>query len=332
MTTTTKTIGVIGGGAWGTALANVQAEGGKDTAIWVMEPEVKDSINTAHENTMYMPGSPLNANLRATNDLAEIAKQDILLLVTPAQFMRKTLTDLKPHLHTDQPIIICSKGIELETGQILSVVAEETIGTDHPIAILSGPNFAAEIVRGMPAACTIAAKTEDIAIELQQAIGLKYFRPYTSTDLIGAQLGGAIKNVIAIASGIITGRNMGDSARAALLTRGLAETGRLIVALGGERETLLGMCGVGDLMLTATSIKSRNFSLGIALGEGKTLEEILGSRNSVTEGVKTAEATLKLAKKNAVDMPITEAIHKCLNQGVSIDDAIEEMLNRPFKY
>lgn len=327
----TKTIGVIGGGAWGTALAQIQAAGDKDTKIWVREPEVAESINTQHENTAYIPGAPLDPRLIATNDYAEIAKQDILLLVTPAQFMRSILSDLKPHLRDDQPIVICSKGVELGTGKILSDVAKEIL-PNNSIAALSGPNFAAEIIRGMPGACTIAAPTEAIGKDLQKAIGLKLFRPYVTTDMIGAQLGGAIKNVIAIASGIVTGRNMGDSARAALLTRGIAEIGRLTVARGGSRETLLGMCGIGDLMLTATSTKSRNFSLGIALGEGKTLEEILGTRTSVTEGVKTAEATLMLAKKNAVDMPITEAVHSCLSEGVSIDDAIEDMLNRPFKY
>lgn len=327
----TKSIGVVGAGAWGTALAQVQAEGGKNTVIWALEAETAQAINTKHENTPYLAGVPLNPALKATNDLAEIAKQDILLIVTPAQFVGKTLNNLKPHLRANQPIIICSKGIDLETGQILSIVAQDAL-PDHKIATLSGPNFASEIARGMPGACTIAAENEDYAKELQQELGLKLFRPYTTNDMVGAQLGGAIKNVIAIASGMITGRKLGESARAALLTRGIAEIGRLIIARGGSRETLLGMCGVGDLMLTATSTQSRNFSLGVALGEGKSLEEILGDRNSVTEGIKTAEATLKLAKRNAVDMPITEAVHNCLSNGMSIDDAIEDMLNRPFKY
>jgi glycerol-3-phosphate dehydrogenase (NAD(P)+) len=179
---------------------------------------------------------------------------------------------------------------------------------------------------------TIAAESEHLAKDLQEAIGLRRFRPYISTDMIGAQLGGSLKNVIAIAAGIVAGKNMGDSARAALITRGLAEIVRLCVAKGGKRETLLGMCGVGDLMLTCSSMQSRNYSLGFALGEGKTLADIMAGRNSVTEGVYTAQAALKMAKKNAVDLPITEAVYACLHDGMPIEKAMEDMLNRPFKY
>ncbi|MCB1532929.1 MAG: NAD(P)-dependent glycerol-3-phosphate dehydrogenase [Alphaproteobacteria bacterium] len=326
-----KTIGVIGGGAWGTALAQVLTAGGRDVLLQAREAEVVESINTKHENTVFLPGITLHKNLKATELLSEVAQRDILLMVTPSQFLRATLDEMKNDIREDQPVVICSKGIELTTGLLLSQVAEQTV-PQATIAILTGPTFASEVARGLPTAVTIAAKTKEIARSLQAELGVKNFRPYVTSDIIGTQLGGAIKNVIAIACGIVHGKKLGDSARAALLTRGVAEIARLGVSMGADKETLLGMCGIGDLMLTCSSMQSRNFSLGNALGEGKTLDEILGPRKAVTEGVFTAESTLALAKNYAVDMPITEAVNKCLNEGVSIDDAIEEMLNRPFRY
>jgi len=328
----TKTIGVIGAGAWGTALAQAYANGGRDVTIWAREPAVVQSINEDHENKMYLAGIPLNENLQATSKLTEVAVADILLVVTPAQYVRPTLEEIKPNIHEHQAVVICSKGIELNTGMLLSDVAKEVLGPDRPVAILTGPTFAAEIARGLPGAVTIGTEHNEFGRDLQDALGVKKFRPYVAGDVIGVQLGGAIKNVIAIACGIVTGRQLGESARAALLTRGVAEIARLGVAMGAKKDTLLGMCGVGDLMLTCSSPKSRNFSLGLALGEGKSLEEILGSRNSVTEGVHTAKSTLELARKHAVDMPITEAVEKCLSGALTIEEAIEDMLNRPFKY
>ena len=327
----TKSIGVIGAGAWGTALAQVLSNGGRDVLIWAREPEVVQSINDNHENGVFLPGIPLHDGLKATESLDEVATRDILLLVTPAQFLRTTLESLKTHITNGKPVVICSKGIEIDTGLLLSQVAEAVV-PDATIATLTGPTFASEIAKGLPGAVTIAAHKTDTGRELQEALGVKGFRPYVTDDVIGTQLGGAIKNVIAIACGVVYGRKLGESARAALVTRGVAEIARLGVAMGAHKETLLGMCGIGDLMLTCSSMQSRNFSLGTALGEGKTLEEVLESRNAVTEGVYTAKAALALAKQNAVDMPITEAVHKCLNEGLSIDEAIEDMLNRPFKY
>ena len=326
-----KTVGVIGAGAWGTALAQVLASNGRNVTIWAREPDVVKAIHEGKENPAFLPGILLSKNLKATESLSEVAKNDILLIVTPAQHVRATLRNLKPYLKEKQPVLICAKGIELESGLLLSQVAQEET-PEVTIAILSGPTFADEVARGLPAAVTIAVADKEIGRQLQETLGVTRFRPYVTDDVIGAQLGGAIKNVVAIACGIVHGRKMGDSARAALLTRGVAEIARLGVAMGAQKETLLGMCGIGDLMLTCSSMKSRNYSLGSALGEGKTLEEILSTRKAVTEGVHTAKATLALAKKNAVDMPITEAVNKCLNEGVSIDEAIEEMLNRPFKY
>ena len=331
MTTSNSTIGVIGGGAWGTALAQVLAAGGRDVLLWARESDVVASINVKHENPTFLSGIKLDKTLKATDDIHEVAKRDIVLLVTPAQHMRTTLQTIKEDLQNGNTLVLCSKGIELDTGKLLTTLVDEEVpGT--PVAVLTGPTFAREIAAGMPGAVTIGVKDEDLGKEIQQALGVKGFRPYISEDIIGVQLGGAIKNVIAIACGVVHGRNMGDSARAALLTRGVAEIARLGVAMGAQKETLLGMCGIGDLMLTASSMQSRNFSLGAALGEGKTLEEILGSRNAVTEGVHTAKSTLALAKKHAVDMPITEAVDECLSGEKTIDEAIEDMLNRPFKY
>ncbi len=327
----TKSIGVIGGGAWGTALAQALCAGGKQVQFWAREQEVVDSVNNKNENTAFLPGVKLDPKLTATSDLKAISKNEILLIVTPAQFVRSTLESLKSTLNPQTPIVICSKGIELDTGLLLSQVAEQVV-PGQPIAVLTGPSFASEIARGLPSAVTLAAENADLRQDLQENLGVKHFRPYVVDDMVGTQLASAIKNVIAIACGIVMGRKLGESARAALLTRGVAEIARLTVAMGGKRDTLLGMCGIGDLMLTCSSMQSRNYSLGVALGEGKTMEEVLKTRNSITEGIYTAKATLSLAKKNAVDMPITEAVNKTLNEGLSIDEAIEEMLNRPFKY
>ena len=331
MSKKSPTIGVIGGGAWGTALAQVLSAGGRDVLIWARESCVVAGINVRHENATFLQGIKLSETLKATEDIHEAASRDVVLLVSPAQHARSTLETIKTDLSNGNTLVICSKGIELESGKLLSKVAEEVI-PDTPLAVLTGPTFAREIASGMPGAATIGVHDGDLGKELQEALGVKGFRPYISEDIIGVQLGGAIKNVIAIACGIVRGRKMGDSARAALLTRGVAEIARLGIAMGAEKETLLGMCGIGDLMLTCSSMQSRNFSLGVALGEGKTLEEILGSRNAVTEGVHTAQSALALAKRYAVDMPITEAVNDCLTGAKTIDEAIEDMLNRPFKY
>ncbi len=325
-----KSIGVVGGGAWGTALAQVQAAHGRDVVLWAREDEVVESVNSHHENKPFLAGVPLHDSIKATQDLAEVAQQDILLLVTPAQFMRVSLGALKPHLRADQPIVICSKGIEIETGDLLMPAARAVLGDAHPIAVLTGPTFASEIARGLPAAITIAAEDKGLQDYLRDHVGAKGFRPYMTDDVVGAQIGSAIKNVIAIAAGISTGRKLGDSARAALITRGLAEMARLSEALGGKHETLFEMCGVGDLVLTCSSMQSRNCSFGFALGEGKSAEAILSERSSVTEGVYTARATVALAEKLGVDMPICRAVYRLVEGETTVDQAIDELLNRPF--
>jgi glycerol-3-phosphate dehydrogenase (NAD(P)+) len=324
-----SSIGVIGGGAWGTALAQIYAQAGRNTLIWAREIEVVESINSAHENKPFLSGHLLSKSLKATDNLKKIAQQDILLLVSPAQFLRASLESLQDFIRPDQPIVICAKGIEISSGELLSDIAEKMLPRAL-IAVLTGPTFAAEIVRGLPAAVTIAARSKEQGKILQDALGLPSFRPYATTDMAGTQLGGALKNVIAIACGIAQGRGLGDSARAALMTRGLAEIARLAECMGGRRETLLGLCGIGDLTLTCSSMQSRNFSLGAALGAGQTLDDILGARKAVTEGVYTARAAAALAEKYKVDMPICQAIAAIVDEKISIDQAMDNIMHRPF--
>jgi glycerol-3-phosphate dehydrogenase (NAD(P)+) len=325
----TQTIGIIGGGAWGTALAQVLIKAGRDVTLWARETDVVTRINEKHENKTFLPGVALDLQLKATGDLKAIAQKDILLLVTPTQFIRATLEQIRDTA-AKKSIVICSKGVELGTGLLPSQIVEALLpGTQ--IAVLTGPTFAAEAARGLPFAVTIAARDPGFAEDMQKALATKTFRLYASDDMIGAQLGAAIKNVIAIACGIIHGKRLGENARAAVIARGLAEIARLCVAMGGDRETLMGLCGLGDLTLTCSSMQSRNFSLGAAIGEGKSADEILGARKSVTEGVTTAKSAIELAKKYNVDMPITAAVNKCVNENLSADKAIEELLNRPLK-
>lgn len=325
-----KKIGIVGAGAWGTALAQCLAEAGRDVVIWAREPEVVESINESHENTAFLPEIPLNKNIRATNSISKTADCDTILLVTPAQYVRDTLHSLKGDIAEGKPVVICAKGIEMETGFLMSQVAEEEV-PKATIAILSGPTFASEIARGLPSAVTISARDKDVAQEIRETLNSRNLRPYITDDLLGAQIGGAVKNVIAIACGIIHGLQLGESARSALITRGLAEMARLASAMGAKKETLMGMCGVGDLVLTCSSVQSRNFSLGVLLGEGKNLKEIMLERKSVTEGVHTAEALMTMAKHYAVDMPISAAVHRVLNQDAALESVMDEMLDRPLR-
>lgn len=325
-----QTIGIIGGGAWGTALAQTVAGTGRDALIWAREEDVVSSINAKHENITFLPGVTLHERVRATGSLTEAAQADALLLVPPAQHLRSTLNALKAGLDDKKPVVICAKGVEIETGALLSQIAADVV-PQSPLAILTGPTFAAEIARGLPSAVTLAMRNIEQATDLAGTLTSKNLRMYPSDDIVGAQIGGAVKNVIAIACGIIEGKKLGDSARAALVTRGLAEIARLASALGAKRETLMGMCGVGDLILTCSSMQSRNFSLGVALGQGRKLEEILAERNSVTEGVHTAKALIVMARNNAVDMPVSDAVYRCLSEGADVNAMIERMLERPVK-
>lgn len=321
-------ISVIGAGAWGTALAQIYAASGHDVTLWAREESLVRTIRDTKQNSVYLPSIDLNSHLKVTNDLSEAAQADIILNVTPAQYLRENLKLLSPLLRDSQPVVICAKGIEIESHSLLSDVFIAEC-PKAKLAYLTGPNFAVEIASGLPSASTLACTDTQIGQDIQTALTAKNLRLYLTTDIVGAQVAGAIKNVIAIACGIIHGLGLGESARAALVTRGLAEISRLTTALGGQRETLMGQCGVGDLMLTCSSSKSRNFSCGIELAAGKTMNEIIEGRNSVTEGITTAKATINLAKNHGVDMPIVEAVYNCLYNGLSVQDAVTAILSRP---
>ncbi len=326
-------IGVIGAGAWGTALAQVCARAGgpaRRVTLWAREPEIVESINTTHENKTFLPGIALEAAITATGDMSAMASASAILMVTPAQHMRASLLALKPHLKAGTPVLLCAKGVEQGSHKLLTQVLAEVLPDAVP-AVLSGPSFAGEVARGLPTAVTLACADEALAHRLMQAVGIPTFRPYYSPDLIGAEIGGAVKNVLAIACGIVEGKKLGASARAALTTRGFAEMTRLGLALGARAETLSGLSGLGDLVLTCNSPQSRNMSLGLALGEGKSLDEIMGARSAVTEGVHSANAVVELAASLNIEMPISEAVAAIVTGKSSVDDAILALLTRPFK-
>jgi len=324
-------IGVIGAGAWGTALAVTARRAGRAVALWAREPEVVESVNVRHCNELFLPGVPLDAAIHASGDQSEVvAGVDALLLVTPAQHLRAGCRALAGQCRPGLPVVICSKGIELASYALMhEVVAAEL--PQATIAVLSGPTFAAEVARGQPTAITLACGEAGIGQALVEALGTPSFRPYLSDDLVGAEIGGAVKNVLAIACGIVEGRGFGDNARAALITRGLAELTRLALARGARIETLMGLSGLGDLILTASSTQSRNYSLGFALGEGQSLAEILGGRHSVTEGVHSAAAVVGMADRCGIEMPICAAIDAVINRGAGLEAEIEGLLARPFR-
>ena len=324
-----QTIGVIGAGAWGTALAQTAAKAGRDVLIWSFEQDVADVINNKHENTIFLPGVALEPNIAAVTAMADLDVCDAVLAVAPAQHLRATLEKFAPFARRGLPIILCAKGIEQSSLSMMTQVLAETIPSAIP-AVLSGPSFAIDTAQGLPTAVTLACKDETTGAALIEALGTPRFRPYLATDLIGAEIGGAVKNVLAIGCGIVEGRGLGKSAHAALIARGFAEMTRLALALGAKRETLAGLCGLGDLVLTCSSPQSRNMSCGLALGRGVHLDDILGSRRSVTEGVASAPAVVALAKRRGVEMPICEAVDDILAGRTSVEDAIEALLARPF--
>ena len=325
-----RRVGIVGAGAWGTALALVARRAGRDVVIQAYEPEVADAIATRRENPEYLPGIALDPAIRATRHVADAAAADAVLLAVPAQFLRNVCKRLRPSWKDGTPAVICAKGIEQETLALMSEVVEETL-PEARIAVLSGPTFAREVARELPTAVTLATTDQALGEALASAIGTPRFRTYLSTDVVGAQLGGAVKNVLAIACGIVIGRGLGDNARAALITRGLAEIVRLGHAKGAKPETLMGLSGIGDLALTCHAMQSRNFSVGVAIGKGERLDDILKQRKSVAEGVFTASSVVGLARKVGVEMPICTAIDQVLNHFADIDAAITSLLARPFK-
>lgn len=325
-----KRVAVIGGGAWGTALAQVCARAGREVTLWAREPEVVDSVNTRHENAVFLTGIPLEPLIRATGRLSDLAGGDLVLAVPPAQHMRATLEAFAPHARAGLPVLLCSKGVEKGSLKLMTQVLAETL-PDAVAAVLSGPSFAGEVARGLPTAVTLACADIALAEDLAEAIATPTFRPYFATDMIGAEAGGAVKNVLAIACGIVEGRGLGRSAHAALITRGFAELTRLAVALGGEAETVAGLCGLGDLVLTCSSPQSRNMSVGLALGQGQTLDEALAGKLSVAEGVASAPAVRDLARKLGVETPICEAVAAILAGQAGVDDTIRDLLSRPLR-
>ncbi len=325
-----RTVAVLGGGAWGTALAQVAAAAGRNVMIWAHEPEVVESINSTHENPLFLPGVTLHTSISATSSLQAAAGADLILAAPPAQHMRGVLKELAPALKPGAPVTLCAKGIERGTLAMMTDVLRQE-APQAAAAVLSGPGFAKDVARLLPTATTIASQDAELAKCIVVAIGAPTFRPYVSDDLIGAEIGGTVKNVIAIACGVAEGRRMGDGARAALITRGFAELTRLGLAMGAKAETLNGLCGLGDLVLTCTSLSSRNTSLGAALGEGRALQDVLAERRSVAEGAASAPAVSALAKKHGVEMPICAAVEAILDGRMDVDAAIGALLSRPFR-
>ena len=327
---TFQRVGILGGGAWGTALAQSAREAGRDVTLWAYEAETVAAINAHHANPVYLPGVALDPAIVATMNAGEIADADLILLVVPSQFLRAVAKEIAPHLKAGKPVVICAKGFEEKTGTFMSDVVKEILpGTQ--VAVLSGPSFAAEVARNLPTALTLASENEDLGRALMGALAHRNFRLYGSSDVIGTQIGGAVKNVLAIAAGIVEGRELGRNAHAAVTTRGFAELVRLGTKLGGRLEALTGLSGLGDLILTCSSVQSRNMSLGIALGQGQTLEAVLGSRKSIAEGVYSASAVVALAKRHGVEMPISEAVARVVKGDTSVDEAIEALLTRPLR-
>jgi glycerol-3-phosphate dehydrogenase (NAD(P)+) len=325
-----EAIGIMGAGAWGTALAVVARRAGRKTMLWAREPEVVEAVSRRHENPLFLPGIKLDPAIGVSADPAALAGADGILLAVPAQFLRAAAASLAAALGARRPpVLICTKGIEAGGALMTEVVAETMPGA--ATAVLSGPSFAAEAARGLPTAVTLASADAALAASFAHCLGTPMFRPYLSDDPVGAEVCGAVKNVLAIACGIAMGRRLGDNARAALITRGLAEVLRLVLALGGRAETCMGLAGLGDLTLTCTGPQSRNLSLGIALGQGRRLADILAERRSIAEGVPSAAAVMERARRAGADMPIVAAVDAVINRGADIDAEIRALLARPVR-
>lgn len=318
--------GVIGAGAWGTALAQLLASDGQDVALWALEPDVVDAINAGHENPLYLANIPLSPSIRATGAMADLAACEMLLVVSPAQHLRRVVAQAPAGV----PLVLCSKGIEAGTSLLMSEVAQQA-RPGSPIAVLSGPTFAHEVARGLPTAITLACEDRDLGQRLAARIARASFRPYLSDDVIGAEIGGAVKNVLAIACGVAEGAGLGLNARAALISRGFAEMTRFGLARGARAETLGGLSGLGDLVLTCSSTNSRNFSLGKGLGEGARAADLLSNRRTVAEGAHTAPVLRDAARAAGVEMPVVEAVCALLTDAAPLADVIDALLARPLR-
>jgi glycerol-3-phosphate dehydrogenase (NAD(P)+) len=321
-----ETIGIVGVGTWGTALAQTAARAGRRVVVWARNPAVAETINHKHANPGYLPEMPLDPAIRATTSLEEVAAADAVLLTVPAQTVRAVCCAL-PETRT---LVICAKGFETSTGARLSeVVADECPASEQ--AVLSGPNFAREVAQGLPAATTLGCTDPALGRALAQALSSASFRAYWTKDVAGVEVGGAVKNVLAIAAGIVAGKGLGENARAALITRGLAELARLGEALGGRRETLMGLSGLGDLVLTASSLTSRNMAFGHAIGRGADPQTLRRRPGPLVEGVFSAAAVVRLATAHGVEMPISAAVDAVLEGRLDIEGALDGLMRRPIK-
>jgi glycerol-3-phosphate dehydrogenase (NAD(P)+) len=320
-------IGILGGGAWGTALAQVASAGGRDTLLWAMEDEVVEAVNGRRENPLFLPGVQLDPAVRATARISDLAECDAWLVVTPAQHMRAVLKQVS---QCDIPMVLCAKGIEEQSGELLHKVArQECPGAE--VAVLSGPTFAHEVAKGLPTAVTLAADDLGLAEQLRDRIARPTFRIYVTDDVAGAEIGGAVKNVLAIACGVVEGKGLGQNARAALIGRGFAEMTRFGLAYGARRETLAGLSGLGDLVLTCSSESSRNFSLGQGIGEGRSAADLLADRRTIAEGAFTAPVLARLAREKGLDMPIVEAVDALIAGRSTVDEVLGGLLTRPLR-
>lgn len=321
-------IGVIGAGAWGTALAQAIASDGTEVLLWTRNRDLAAQINAERRNTLYLPSAALAETVRATSDLSELASLPALLAVVPAQFLGSVLSTLPPG---ERDLVLCAKGIEAGSGRLMVDVAADTAPDAH-IAVLSGPTFAHEVAAGLPTAVTLACSDGRAQWErLSPLIARPALRPYYSDDVVGAEIGGAVKNVLAIACGVVEGLNLGQNARAALIARGYAEMLRFGLSRGARGETLSGLCGLGDLVLTCSSTSSRNFSLGLALGQGLTAADALSGKNSVAEGAATAPILADLARAQGLRMPIVEAVCRLLEGAAPAAVVVTELLARPLR-
>ncbi len=322
-------IAVLGAGAWGTALAYTAQQAGRKVTMLAREEEVAEALSSGRGNPAYLPGVKLPP-IETSTDVAVLEGAGAVLAVVPAQFARENFRAVRPAMAPGTPVLLCAKGIEQSTLSLMTDVLTEELPEAVP-AVLSGPSFAADVARGLPTAVTLACHDGELGHDLMAAIGRDVFRPYWSDDLIGAEIGGAVKNVLAIACGMVEGLQLGRSAHAALLTRGFAEMTRLGIAMGGRADTLAGLSGLGDLVLTCSSVQSRNMSFGKALGEGRSAEAVLAERRAVTEGAATAPAIVQLAIRHEVDMPICTAVAGILGGHITVGEAMEGLLSRPFK-
>lgn len=322
---TVRRITVLGGGAWGTALAQAMLRAGHKVSLWARDAEMVAAIRRG-ENPRYLPGIAIDQGIEASSSLVEVlGGADCILAVTPAQSLRQVLTEAKPHLAAAIPVVLCAKGIERDTGALLSSIAGEIL-PDSPIAALSGPSFATDVAKGLPTAVVVAAREETLAAELAAVFSARNLRCYSSDDLVGVEIGGALKNVFALAAGAVNGAGLGASAQAAMVTRGFVELRRIGAAFGAKPETLMGLSGLGDLMLTCSSAQSRNFAYGLALGRGETL-----AGRPLAEGVPTAAIAARLAAEQGIDAPIISAVAAILEGAISIGEAVSMLMTRPLK-